>query len=285
MSDAVLTEFDVAVPGGGVLHAYDVDPGGPGEHLTVIWHHGTPNIGTPPEPLFPAAARLGVRWVSYDRPGYGRSTPAPGRDLASAGRYAELVADVLGVERYAMAGHSGGGSHALAGAAARPGRVTAVLSVAGLAPLDAGDLDWFAGMGPASAASLHAAVAGRAAKERFEAAAEFDPEMFTAADHAALAGEWAWLNGVAEAGSAPGSTGLIDDDLAYVAPWGADPAEVRAPVLLLHGQKDRIAPAAHGEWLARRCRSAQLRLTPGDGHISALAGAASGLEWLHAHAG
>ena len=43
--------------------------------LVVFWHHGSPNIETPPEPLFSAAESLDIRWVSYDRPGYGGSTP------------------------------------------------------------------------------------------------------------------------------------------------------------------------------------------------------------------
>ena len=55
-----------------------------GDGLPVFWHHGTPNIGPPPAPLFPTSDRLGLRWVSYDRPGYGGSTPRPGRTVASA---------------------------------------------------------------------------------------------------------------------------------------------------------------------------------------------------------
>lgn len=62
-----------------------------------------------------------------------------------------------------------------------------MVSVAGLAPFDAEGLDWFAGMIPSGAASLRAAAHGRGAKERHESGAVFDPEMFTAADHAALA--------------------------------------------------------------------------------------------------
>jgi pimeloyl-ACP methyl ester carboxylesterase len=80
--------------------------------LVVFWHHGTPNTGVPPEPLFPAAAQHGVRWVSYDRPGYGGSTPHPGRDIASAAVDASSVADALGIGQFAVMGHSGGGSHA-----------------------------------------------------------------------------------------------------------------------------------------------------------------------------
>lgn len=67
--------------GGRLLHFYDTGPHADAR-LTVFWHHGTPNIGAPPAPLFSAAARLGIRWVSYDRPGYGGSSPYPGRDVA-----------------------------------------------------------------------------------------------------------------------------------------------------------------------------------------------------------
>ena len=76
-----------------------------------------------------------------------------------------------------------------------------------------------------------------------------------------------------------GPGGLIDD-LAYVAPWGADPARAVAPILLLHGGRDRVVPSSHGEWLARRCPSAELRLYPDDGHISVLGFGAAALGWL-----
>jgi pimeloyl-ACP methyl ester carboxylesterase len=152
-----------------------------------------------------------------------------------------------------------------------------------MAPYDAAGLDWFAGMTPSSAASLRAAAAGRAAKEAYQATAAYDPEMFTPADHAALSGEWSWLNDVVAPAVAAGPAAQIDDDLAHVAPWGFDPAQVTAPALLLHGDQDRVIPCAHGRWLARRCPAAELRLTPGDGHLSVLDSALSALNWLHAH--
>jgi pimeloyl-ACP methyl ester carboxylesterase len=88
------------------------------------------------------------------------------------------------------------------------------------------------------------------------------------------------VNPAVEAG--PG--GLIDDDLAYVAPWGFDPARVVAPVLLVHGSRDRVVPSSHGEWLARRCPSAELWLSLDDGHISILHSGAASVEWLREHA-
>lgn len=163
-----MTETDLALPGGRRLHVYDA--GGREDRLAVFWSHGTPNVGAPPVPLFDAADRLGLRWISYDRPGYGGSTPRPVRDIASAAGDVERIADALGLARFAVVGHSGGGPHALACGALLSERVRAVVSMAGLAPFGAEGLDWFDGMTASGVASLRAAAAGRAAKERHETA-------------------------------------------------------------------------------------------------------------------
>lgn len=269
----MVIETDLTLDDGRTLHVYDT--GGPAE-FAVFWHHGTPNLGAPPGPLLPLAERLGIRFVSYDRPGYGRSTQLPDRTVGNAAACVAAVADALGIGDFGVMGHSGGSSHALATAALLPGRVRAAVSIAAVAPFGADG--WFDGMAAASAASLRAAAEGRAAKEKYEAAAEFDPAVFTPADFAALGGSWSWLDEVVQ--PALGAPGLIDDDLAYVTPWGADPAAITAPTLLLHGADDRMIPATHSEWLAKRISGAELRLTAGDGHISVLDHAADALTWL-----
>lgn len=280
----VVTETDLGLSDGRRLHVYDASADGADARLAVFWHHGTPNIGAPPEPLFPVAAQRGIRWVSYDRPGYGGSTPHPNRDVASAAADVSSIADALGIDQFAVMGHSGGGTHALACGALLPERVLGVVCVAGLAPFRAEGLDWFAGMTALGAAELRAAAGGRAALEEHLAATEFDPEQFTPADHAALAGAWSWLVAVAEQAIEGGPGGMVDDDLSYVAPWGFDPGQVCAPVLFLHGGQDRIVPSSHGKWLARHTRSAELWVRPDDGHISVLHSAATAMGWLREHA-
>lgn len=282
MSEAMgtgVTESELELADGRRLHVHDTGADG-SDRLTVLWHHGTPNIGAPPEPLFAASERLGIRWVSYDRPGYGGSTPLPGRNVASAAADVTRIADALGIGRFALMGHSGGGTHALACAALLPERVLGTVSVAGPAPFGAEGLDWFAGMNDAGRASLTAAVAGREEKARHEAEATYDPGMFTAADHAALAGEWSWFHEVVGPAVEAGPGGLIDDDLAYVGAWGCDPRSITGPVLLLHGGEDRVVPSSHSEWFASRCPRSELRLHPADGHISVLRHAVAALEWL-----
>ena len=278
------TETDLWLSDGRTLHVYDTNADDAGGRLAVFWHHGTPNTGAPPEPLFPAADRLGLRWVSYDRPAYGTSTACPGRNVASAAADVADIADALGIGRFAVMGHSGGGSHALAPAALLPERILGAVCVSSMAPFHAEGLDWFAGMATAAVATLRAAAAGRETYEDHLAAAGFDPEVFTPADHAALDGDWSWLAGVAGRAIAGGPAGQVDDDLAYVAPWGFDPGQVTAPVLFLHGGQDRIAPSSHGMWLAHHVRSAELWLRPDDGHISVLSSAAAALDWLQERA-
>lgn len=279
---------DVSPGGGRVLHVYDTGPavagtaGARGARLPVFWLHGTPMIGAPPVPLFPAAAEHGVRWVSYDRPGYGGSSPVPGRDVASGAADVAVIADALGLDRFAVLGQSGGGPYALACAALLPHRVIGAVSMSGRAPYPADGLDWLAGMRPGSAAELNATLAGRDALAALIASEDdFDPEMFTPADHAALAGNWKWISTVVGPALEQGTDGLIDDALAAVRPWGFDPAAITTPVLLVHGTADRVMPSAHSEWLARHIGgSAELALVKDAGHISVFDAAPEALGWL-----
>jgi pimeloyl-ACP methyl ester carboxylesterase len=242
-------------------------------------------VGEPPAPLLPAAAGLGIRWLSFDRPGYGGSTRLPGRTLASVASDAAEVADRLGLGRFAVMGHSGGASHALATAATLGDRVSGAVLVAPLAPRGAfGRSAWFDGMGAAGDAELRAADRGRSALEGHLAVTEFDPEQFTSSDHEALGGSWGWLGTVAERAMEGGLDGMVDDDLA-LDDWGCDLGRVRCPVLALHGERDRIAPVAHSEWIAGRLTDATLWPASNDGHISVLTNAGQALAWLCKRAG
>lgn len=277
-------EFDLTLPDGRTVHGYDTGGGG----TVVLWQHGTPNVGAPPQPLLAPAAELGLRWVSLDRPGYGGSSPHPGRTIADAAADAIAVVDALGADRFAVMGYSGGGPHALGCAALATARVSAIAVLSPLAPIDAEGLDWFAGMGPTGAAALRAALVGVDDRRRFEADNADAPIDFTARDWAALSGPWGWLGTVAAAGVAAGLDGLVDDDRAYVTPWGVDLASITAPVLIVHGDDDRVVPVGHGRWLADHLPSVELRELAGEGHISAIAaaeGAAAALSWLAQRSG
>ncbi|HWT24382.1 MAG TPA: alpha/beta hydrolase [Solirubrobacteraceae bacterium] len=274
----MLRHQDVPLPGGRTIRAYDT---GGEDAFTVVWHHGSPQTGAPPEPLLAATAERGVRLVSYARPSYGGSTPQPDRTVAAAAADTARVADALGVARFAVMGASGGGPHALACVALLRGRATAAASLAGLAP-PTRDFDWFAGM--ASPGGLRSAMKGRAARAAYAETDGFDPASFTPADWEALAGAWAWLGDDAQRAGAAGPDGLIDDDVAFTAAWCFDVTRIEAPVLVVQGGEDRVVPPAHAEWLARHCPRSELWLRPRAGHVSILDACPPAIDWLRARA-
>ncbi len=91
------------------------DAGGDGEVL--LFHHGTPGSVTQMPHMLDAAARAGLRMVTYSRAGYGASSRHAGRSIADVVTDMEQVLDHLGADRCVTAGWSGGGPHALATAA------------------------------------------------------------------------------------------------------------------------------------------------------------------------
>jgi pimeloyl-ACP methyl ester carboxylesterase len=274
----VVSEQDLRLEDGRrTLRVYDSGGADARHAFTVVWHHGSPQTGALLEPLLSAAARRGIRLLSYGRPSYGGSTPHPGRDVASAAADVAQLADALGVTQFAVIGASGGAPHALACAALLGDRVTGVACLAGLAPLTE-DFNWWGGM--VSDGGLRAAVHGREARARYAETDEFDENSFTPADWAALSGAWASLGDDAVRAGADGPDGLIDDDVAFVTPWGFDVAQVDAPVLLAHGGQDRIIPPSHADWLIRHCRNPELWFRPNDGHISILNACPLAMDWL-----
>ena len=129
-------------------------------------------------------------------------------------------------------------------------------------------------------AALRTAREGREARARFAETDEFDPAQFTAADYAALSGEWGAIGRDAGAAEGAGPDGLVDDDVAFAAPWGVDLAAIRVPVLVIQGTDDRVIPASHGEWLAAHIPGAELWRQEGDGHVSSLRALPAALDWL-----
>ena len=270
---------EIAGPGGRTLKVLeDGDPDG----APVIKHHGTPGSRLANPKWVADAADRGIRLIGYDRAGYGGSDRDPGRDVAAVAADTAAIADALGIERFATWGGSGGGPHALACAALLGDRVVAAATVAGAAPSDAGDLDFKAGMGEDNVQEFNAAVDGEAVLRPLleemanamvgvtpEALAEQMRTILSPPDAAVVTGELGeFLLESIQVGLSGGVDGWADDDLAFVKPWGFDPATIAVPVQVWQGEQDLMVPLAHGEWLARHVPGADRRISPQDGHLT-----------------
>jgi len=270
--------FDLTTPDGRTLHVYEAgDPDG----VPVLAHHGTPGVGTAYEQHAEDAAARGIRLLAYDRPGYGGSTRDAGRLVADCAADLDAIADALGLERYATWGISGGGPHALACAALCDERLGAVASLAAVAPFAVEGLDWTAGMGESNIEEFAAAREGEEAVRSFQEPARegilgATPQelgsmletLLGAEDRAVLELIAGYFLESTRVGLADGVDGWVDDDLAFVAPWGFEVGEINRPVLLLHGDDDMFVPVAHGRWLAERIPEVDARINPRDGHLT-----------------
>ena len=256
--------------------------------------HGTPGSRLGPLPLGRVLYQLGVRLITFDRPGYGGSDRLVSRTVADVVPDVQAIADALEIDRFAVIGRSGGGPHALACAALLPGRVTRAGVLVSLAPWAAEGLDWFAGMADSNvreytiaanephvltahlvrvAAEIRANPVSHVSTLSLEMP-EVDRRIVADAGIRALLAE-----NYAEA-LRESADGWIDDALAFCAPWGFDLADIRVPVLLWHGQNDVFSPVAHTRWLADQIPDANLSIRPDAAHFAAIVVMPDVLSWL-----
>ncbi|GBF92382.1 hypothetical protein Rsub_05584 [Raphidocelis subcapitata] len=101
-----------ALPDGREL-AY-VDCGGAGSRGTVLFLHPVQGNRLMALALHRPAAELGLRVIAPDRPGYGASSPHPGRTVASFAADLAVLLKALGVARVGVLGSSAGSMYAFA---------------------------------------------------------------------------------------------------------------------------------------------------------------------------
>ncbi|MEU0394135.1 alpha/beta fold hydrolase [Streptomyces sp. NPDC006208] len=260
----------------------------------VFLLHGTPGSRLGPAPRGMVLYQRGTQLIAYDRPGYGGSDRLAGRSIADVAEDVRAIADALGLERFAVVGRSGGAPHALACAALMPERVTRTAALVTLAPKDADGLDWFEGMAASNVQEYRTALADPAdLVERFitrSAEIRKDPvkllddlrRELTDSDRMVVAdaGVRSMLLRNYREALRTSAWGWIDDALAFLSPWGFDPADIKGPVMLWHGEKDVFAPVGHSRWLAQRIPGVTAVLEPAAAHFDALHALPRILTWL-----
>ena len=274
-----MEEHHVAMAGGRELAVVeDGDPNG----RPVFSLHGSPGGRLLYGRHVADAARRQIRLIGYDRPGYGGSTARRGRTVGDTADDVAAIADALGIDRFGVWGHSGGGAPALACAARLPDRLVAAACLAGVAPYHAPGLDFTAGMGELNQQEFQAMVADPAA---WEAKLDGDVQQLLRASPEEILEMWKsllsevdlgvvtpdltqFLKRQGGEGLSAGSAGLRDDSLSDILPWGFDLATIRVPVQVWHGGQDRFVPFSHGQWIAAHLPRAEAHLDANEGHLT-----------------
>ena len=263
----------------------DVRVSGPDDGLALVYHHGTPS-SLVDDGFDRPAQEHGLRLICASRAGYGGSSPNHGRSVVDVVTDTREVLEHLGIDRCLVAGWSGGGPHALACAARLPG-VLGALVIAGVAPFEAGGLDFLAGMGQDNIDEFGASIESPEVLRAYlsnarDELADLTVESLIASmdsllpevDRVVLTEEFG-ANMVASVveGLRLGYEGWFEDDLAFVAPWGFDLDEISIPTAIWQGSEDLMVPFAHGEWLASHVPDTSAHLLEGEGHLSVGIGA------------
>src|SRR5215469_6560618 len=253
---------------------------GPADGPALFLCHGSPGSRLDAPHIWPGEPA--VRVIAPDRPGYGTSTFQPGRRLTDWADDVRQLADSLGIERFLVAGFSGGGPPALAVARELQDRVIAVGSIGGIGPIDTpgalADMNRASRMlfmvarkAPQALRLLLAPhaylmkhqpdkVVDRATRDRHmpeaDRAAMDDPRQ---RELMIAAGPEAFRQGI---------RGLVHEAHICAQPWGFDPAAIEPPVLLWHGDQDNNVPVVMARQLAARIPGSTLTIYPGEGHLT-----------------
>ena len=237
----------------------------------VFMFHGTP--GTRLQVSFDqkAITASGVRFIAPDRPGYGHSTFHRGRTLADWASDVATLADHLKIDKFAVAGVSGGGPHALACAQHLNHRVSGVGIVSGIGPV--AEREFGSSMEGLNKGTTMVAARAPLFLHAFFSLQEFWMQRWPEAALRAVSKTMpeadvkmlerpevqAAFRSDLRQHSAPAAA---QDMALFARDWGFRLEEIAVPVDVWHGDADKNVPFAHGRAMAERIpRSAVPRVS------------------------
>ena len=245
----------------------------------VMFFHGGNDSRLAGSLLEAAAVATSVRLICPERPGFGRSTYQPGRGLLDWSGDVEQLANRLDLGRFGLVGHSGGGPHALACAAALPQRITGVATVSSVAPPPATNRGLHPMFRVVNVLMNHPNLYRTLARSQLRQMSKHpdrwlgawakmqpaDGAMFREQPHIAAM----VLAEMTEAVRA-GAAGLVHEASLYHRDWGFELAAISTTTAVWHGASDRQATPGWARFLADNIPSASLTLVEGAGHFSTL---------------
>jgi pimeloyl-ACP methyl ester carboxylesterase len=247
----------------------------------LVLLHGTPGSRLQFRFLHEPALAAGVRLVTPERPGYGRSDPVPG-GVTFAGYADDLLqlVDHLGLGSITLGGVSGGGGFAVAAAATHPQRVKRLILISAGVPAPRAALR---GMSfPVRAVLFLAVHAPRLAERVFAAQATADLDLPAVrwarqrmpAEDRRLFDDPGWRAHLTEdireaLRQGPGAA-VADLSLSRWEPVRSELPRLTVETVLVHGAEDVNVPIGIARFVAAQVPHARLIELQGAGHLSAI---------------
>ena len=246
----------------------------------LFFFHGMPGSRVEGELTDAVAKKLGVRVIAADRPGYGLSDFVPRRTFLDWPADVLELADALGVERFAVAGVSGGGPYVAACALKIPECLTAAGIIAGVGPFDQPDAT--EGMGATNRflfglarrfpwlVRVPMALMSFATRHMGDRMMSGMTRTMPPPDQAALARAeiMALFKRDSSEAFRRGSRGAAWETLMYARRWGFRLEDIAKEVHLWQGELDKNVPPSMGRYQAHAIPNCRATFYPGEGHIS-----------------
>jgi pimeloyl-ACP methyl ester carboxylesterase len=247
------------------------------EGKPVVLLHGAPGsrLFCPSDSV---TASCGVKLITVDRPGYGRSDFQEGRRLLDWPDDVAQLAEALALDRFAVVGHSSGGPYALACAVSFGPRLTQVGLVSTAVPIDEiprayQDLDeegrGFVDLARRDPAKAMESMADGArwleeTPEKFLDAPRPDPDRSLLGDPDVRAMYLEMIRESARQGVL--KSYAYDEVLVTALPWGFPLENIGVQVRLWHGDQDPYIPRVHIEDMARLLPNCDVTFYPNEAH-------------------
>jgi pimeloyl-ACP methyl ester carboxylesterase len=245
----------------------------------VFFFHGMPGsrFFRPPDEI---TKKVGVRLITTDRPGYGGSTFQPRRRFLDWPKDIARLADHLGIQKFAIAGHSAGGPYVAACAYALPERVTAAAPLCAAGPVDSPrSTDAMAGMNKLGMRIgrftpwplWQVLVWGFYHRRAVDPAADIErgTGIRPPADDEQLRNPLVRETCIQSEVEAfrPGLRGLAWEARLLTRPWGFPLEDIRIPYHLWHGTQDDQATLAMARYVAGKIPTSKITICENEAHL------------------
>ena len=248
----------------------------------IFYFHGGQESRLSASFMHETAAQLGIKIIAPDRPGIGKSSPHPERSFVDWADDVDQLADALHIQQFSVFGLSGGAPHVLACARQIPDRLVRIGIVSGAAPYDYKGtkkgmwfpvklVHWFASWEKDKQLRKFIQRDYQTLRDKPEKRVRQLQKYLPKPDRNLLKTQpeqaWSFIEGSLES-YRQGIDGVVQEWKLYVADWGIELEEIRKPIELWYGDKDKMSPHHRGYYYQANLPEAELYLLENEGHFS-----------------
>lgn len=229
------------------------------------------------------ALHLGIRVISFDRPGIGYSSPQPDRTVLDITDDINELADHLNIGKYGLISESAGSTYALACAYKNAERVLRTILVSAAGPVKELDntkdmsakgrmmVTMFRNLPPWATAMMFKSLANNLIKNPDKVFEKLATQVLPIERDIVYNPEYqqAFTDSVLNAVIQGSEQVAIDVQLSFQA-WGFSLEQIPGPVEIWHGEQDMTTPPNMAHYMERILPNCNARYFPGEGHVSVM---------------